>query len=68
MAEEDGVTVTGHVIMVKRDGITVADLRLFLEAVDCSPLPDTTEVRVRTSWNVNRDGARVRKITAVVPE
>lgn len=68
MAEEDGVTSAGHVSVTKKDGVTVGDLRLLLEALDTSPLPDTAEVRVNTMWSTSAFGSKVRKITIVVPQ
>lgn len=68
MAEEDGVIISGHASIAMDGGLTVAQLRVLLLAVDKMQLPDTAEVRVRTSWNVNTHGARVKKITVARPE
>lgn len=68
MTEEDGAGVVGHAFVRKESGLTVADLRVLLAATETAGLPDSAELRVRTSWNMSKHGARVVKIIAVVPE
>lgn len=70
MTEKDGVTITGHVAVERVSGgggLTVADLRMLLAGVEKAGLPDTSEVRARTSWRASEHGFSVKQITVVAP-
>lgn len=71
MAEESDARVSGHVAVERAKGghaLTARDLRLLLDGVEKAGFPDSSEVRVRTSWKADKHGSVPKRITVVTPE
>lgn len=67
MTEQGPAWSACHALVECETGLTIGHLRALLKIADQVDLPDDTVLRARTSWRVNSQGAKIKKITAVHP-